>query len=73
MRALQLTVGFLVLAVEYLASLPRLCRRAWCELSGGHKSIVLGAFSKDRCWAFRLYCERCDTYTRWFDVPKRES
>lgn len=50
-------------------------RRARCELSGGHKNNVAGSWlfaaeSIDRrATHVKLYCERCRTATRWYDVP----
>jgi len=45
-------------------------RRAWCELTGGHKSAILPAGTPESTFAVRLHCERCGYLTRWWHVPR---
>jgi len=44
-------------------------RRAWCELTGGHKSTMLPAGTERRTFAVRLHCQRCGYLSRWWSVP----
>lgn len=55
--------------IEYLFGRGR--RKAWCELTGGHKNMVLGAWSgQERASAIKLHCERCERETGWIRVPE---
>lgn len=46
-------------------------RKAWCELTGGHKNVVLGAWAgHERASAIKLHCERCERETDWIRVPE---
>lgn len=49
-------------------------RRAWCEISGGHRYIALACWQGPpgtRATHLRMHCERCRHETRYFDVPVR--
>lgn len=49
-------------------------RRAWCELTGGHKTELLGCWmGGDRATSVQVYCPRCDRQSGWIDVPRRSS
>lgn len=47
-------------------------RRAWCELTGGHQTELLGCWiGGDRASHVKVYCKRCDRETGWLHVPTK--
>lgn len=60
-----------MIAIQEMTHPRSRIRKAWCELTGGHRNIVLGAFKGEECVAVRLSCERCGKITRWYDIPSR--
>lgn len=55
--------------IEYLFGRGR--RKAWCEISGGHRDVILGAWAgHEHAFAIKLHCDRCDRETGWIRVPE---
>lgn len=61
-------------AILWLEYLPHGLRRAWCELSGGHRSHLLQSWGgSERATHVAWTCERCGFQSRWFPTTKREA
>lgn len=58
-------MGTLLAWLEYL---PRGLRRAWCDLTGGHRMHPLFARQRLQHTHVAFYCDRCHWRTGWHDL-----
>lgn len=48
-------------------------RRAWCEISGGHKIALAGTFTGGvHASHVQFSCERCGFVSKWHPTPTHE-
>lgn len=59
-------------AIMWLEYLPHGFRKAWCEISGGHRSHLRQAWTGKRTTHVAWTCERCGFESRWFETEPPE-